>query len=56
MTETLIAYIAAVLVSGATLWLFGRIGTESTPGEIYIKTILLAFPASMAAAAGRLAV
>ncbi len=56
MTETIIAYVAAVVVSGVILWIFGRVGAESTPGEIYAKTILLAFPASMASAAGRLVV
>ena len=40
----------------AVLWLFGRIDEDSAPLEIYTKTVLLAFPASMAAAAGRLAV
>jgi putative integral membrane protein (TIGR02587 family) len=54
--ETLIAYVAAVAVSLAVLWLFGRFDETSTPFEIYTKTVLLAFPASMAAAAGRLAV
>lgn len=54
--ETITAYMAALLVSGAVLWLFGRIDVESAPFEIYAKTVLLAFPASMAAAAGRLAV
>jgi len=50
------AYIAALLVSLAVLWLFGRIDGQSAPFEIYTKSVLLAFPASMAAAAGRLAV
>lgn len=56
LTETVIAYIAALIVSAAFLWIFGRIDVHSTPTEIYTKTILLAFPASMASAAGRLAV
>lgn len=54
--ETLTAYVAAVIVSLAVLWLFGRFDEEATLFEIYAKTVLLAFPASMAAAAGRLAV
>ena len=54
--ETVVAYVAALLVCLAVLWLFGRIDGESSPLEIYTKTVLLAFPASMAAAAGRLAV
>ena len=56
LTETVIAYLAALIVAGLFLWTFGRIGAQSTPGEIYAKTVLLAFPASMASAAGRLAV
>jgi putative integral membrane protein (TIGR02587 family) len=54
--ETFMAYVAALVVSLGVLWLFGRIGMNSAPFEIYAKTVLLAFPASMAAAAGRLAV
>jgi putative integral membrane protein (TIGR02587 family) len=54
--ETVIAYVAALLVCLTVLWLFGRIDQESALMEIYTKTVLLAFPASMAAAAGRLAV
>ena len=53
--ETVMAYLAALLVCLAVLWLFGRIDTETAPLVIYTKTVLLAFPASMAAAAGRLA-
>ncbi|MBW3634772.1 MAG: TIGR02587 family membrane protein [Chloroflexi bacterium] len=54
--ETVFAYVAALLVCLAVLWLFGRVDEDSAPLEIYAKTVLLAFPASMAAAAGRLAV
>ena len=54
--ETLTAYVAATAVSFAALWLFGRVGEGSTFFEIYAKTVLLAFPASLTAAAGRLAV
>ncbi len=54
--ETVTAYIVALLVCLTALWLFGRIGDESPVVEVYTKTVLLAFPASMAAAAGRLAV
>src|SRR5215211_1212685 len=54
--ETVTAYVAALLVCVTVLWLFGRIDQESTMVEVYTKTVLLAFPASMAAAAGRLAV
>lgn len=54
--ETLTAYVAAVAVSLAALWLFGRVDGGSTLFEMYAKTVLLAFPASITAAAGRLAV
>jgi putative integral membrane protein (TIGR02587 family) len=54
--ETVIAYLAALAVSLVVLWLFGRITLETPPFVIYTKAVLLAFPASMAAAAGRLAV
>lgn len=56
VSETVIAYAAALIVSLAILHLFGRLDADSGPLETYSKTILLAFPASMAAAAGRLAV
>jgi putative integral membrane protein (TIGR02587 family) len=54
--ETVVAYVAALIVCLTVLWLFGRIDQESTAVQVYTKTVLLAFPASMAAAAGRLAV
>jgi uncharacterized membrane protein len=54
--ETVTAYVAALLVCLTVLWLFGRIDQESAAVEIYTKSVLLAFPASMAVAAGRLAV
>ncbi|HEX2280832.1 MAG TPA: DUF2391 family protein [Thermomicrobiales bacterium] len=54
--ETVSAYLVALLVCIAVLWLFGRIDEDSTAIVIYTKAVLLAFPASMAAAAGRIAV
>jgi putative integral membrane protein (TIGR02587 family) len=54
--ETMMAYVAALLVCLTVLWLFGRVDQESTAMEIYTKSALLALPASIAAAAGRLAV
>ena len=54
--ETLTAYVAALVVSLTVLWVFGRVDGGAEPFEIYAKTVLLAFPASVAAAAGRLAV
>ena len=54
--ETVLAYLVALAVSLSMLWLFGRIDTDTAPWVVYTKTVLLGFPASMAAAAGRLAV
>lgn len=56
LVETVIAYLVALCISVITLWLFDRIGADTDFWEIYTKTVLLAFPGSMAAAAGRLAV
>jgi len=55
-SETVIAYSVALVVAFSVLWIFGRIGTGMAWLEMYTKTVLLAFPASMAASAGRLAV
>jgi uncharacterized membrane protein len=54
--ETVTAYLVALLVCLIVLSLFGRIDEGSAWVEVYTKTVLLAFPASMTAAAGRLAV
>jgi putative integral membrane protein (TIGR02587 family) len=56
VVETLAAYVVALGASWFTLWLFGRIDGQTAPLVVYIKTMLLAFPASLWAAAGRLAV
>lgn len=56
ITETILAYCVALIVTWACLMIFGRLSLDSPVTEIYAKTVLLAFPASMAAAAGRLAV
>jgi putative integral membrane protein (TIGR02587 family) len=55
-SETVVAYCVALIVSFSVLWIFGRIDSGMMWLEIYTKTVLLAFPASMAASAGRLAV
>ena len=55
-SETVVAYCVALVVAFAVLWIFGRIGPDMMWLEMYTKTVLLAFPASMAASAGRLAV
>lgn len=56
LVETVAAYVVALAVALLVLWLFRRIDAETQSFAIYNKVILLGFPASMAAAAGRLAV
>jgi putative integral membrane protein (TIGR02587 family) len=56
LVETVGSYVVALGVSWFVLRLFGRIDDGTAPLVVYAKTVLLAFPASMAAAAGRLAV
>lgn len=55
VAETLGAYLVALFISWAVLWIF-RFDPDTSLFVTYIKTVLLAFPASIAAAAGRLAV
>jgi putative integral membrane protein (TIGR02587 family) len=55
-SETVAAYCVAFVVAFGVLWIFGRVNANMMWLEIYTKTVLLAFPASMAASAGRLAV
>lgn len=55
LTETVIAYLIALLTGAGLLWLFGRI-TPDTPWHVtYSQVIVLGLPASIGAAAGRLA-
>lgn len=56
ITETILAYIVALFVAWGCMTIFGRVSLDSPMAEVYAKTVLLAFPASMAASAGRLAV
>lgn len=56
ITETLVAYLSAVVVAFTVLRVLGRLDSDSTLLESYMKTMLLALPASIAGAAGRLAV
>jgi putative integral membrane protein (TIGR02587 family) len=55
-SETVVAYCVAFVVAFGVLWIFGRVNAQMMWLEVYTKTVLLAFPASMAASAGRLAV
>jgi putative integral membrane protein (TIGR02587 family) len=52
LTETLLAYVVAVIVSAAMLAMFGRV--DAVDGAATAQVITLAFPASIGAALGRL--
>jgi putative integral membrane protein (TIGR02587 family) len=56
LTETIVAYIIALLVCTATLWIVGALGPDAAIGTILSMTVVLAFPGALGAAAGRLAV
>ena len=52
ITETLLAYAVAFIVSGAMLAMFGRV--DAVNGVAAARIVTLAFPASIGAALGRL--
>ena len=54
IVETASAYVAAVVAALVALFLFGHVDAATPPLLIYTKTVLLAFPAAVGAAAGRL--
>jgi putative integral membrane protein (TIGR02587 family) len=54
--ETVIAYLVALAISFLALMLFGHIDVHTAGLVGYMKSVLLAFPATVGAAAGRLAV
>jgi putative integral membrane protein (TIGR02587 family) len=56
LTETIVAYIVALIVSFATLWLVGALDPSAAIGTILSMTVVLGFPGALGAAAGRLAV
>lgn len=56
LTETIVAYIVALLVCAGTLWGVGALSPATTFGTILSMTVVLAFPGALGAAAGRLAV
>lgn len=53
-TETLLAYLVAFALSAAMLWVFGRI--DGVDGPALASVVVLAFPASIGAALGRMLV
>lgn len=56
LTETIVAYIVALLVCAGTLWIVGALTPATAFGTILSMTVVLAFPGALGAAAGRLAV
>jgi putative integral membrane protein (TIGR02587 family) len=56
VTETIVAYLIALVVSAATLWIVGALMPPIAFGTILSMTVVLAFPGALGAAAGRLAV
>lgn len=56
LTETIVAYLVALIVSAATLWIVGALTPATAFGTILSMTVVLAFPGALGAAAGRLAV
>jgi putative integral membrane protein (TIGR02587 family) len=53
-TETVLAYLVAFALSGALLWVFGRI--DAVDGPALASIVTLSFPASLGAALGRMLV
>ena len=53
-TETLLAYLVAFVLAGAMLWTFGRV--DGINGPALAAVVVLAFPASLGAALGRMLV
>ena len=53
-TETLLAYLVAFVLSAAMLWAFGRL--DAVDGPALASVVVLAFPASLGAALGRMLV
>ena len=54
LVETMLAYLVALMVSAGLLWGFGEIPTID--GSAFAKSVVLAFPASLGAALGRILV
>ena len=54
LVETMLAYLVALLVAAGLLWAFGEI--PSINGATLAKSVVLAFPASLGAALGRILV
>jgi putative integral membrane protein (TIGR02587 family) len=55
-TETVLAYVTALLTSAGLLWLYGQIDVGSDGFVAFTHVLVLGLPAAIGAAAGRLAV
>lgn len=56
ITETVVAYGVSLVVCALVMWFVGAFPNSPAPMTILTKTVVLGFPASLGAAAGRLAV
>jgi putative integral membrane protein (TIGR02587 family) len=56
LTETLAAYLVALLVAGGGAWLVGSFPDDPSLGTVLAMVVVLGLPAALGAAAGRLAV
>lgn len=56
LTETTIAYLIALMTCAGLLLMYGRIGSGDDWNEAFVQIVILGLPASIGAAAGRLAV
>jgi putative integral membrane protein (TIGR02587 family) len=56
VAETVVAYLLSLMVCGLAMWLVGTLTPNDPVGTILAKTVVLGFPGSLGAAAGRLAV
>lgn len=53
-TETFVAYLLSLVVSGALLWFFRNLSSD--PVDALVQAVVLSFPAAIGGAAGRLVV
>ncbi len=56
ITETAVAYLVSLTISGLMLWFFGNLDTGVPVGAALARTVVLSLPASIGGAAGRLVV
>lgn len=56
LTETLAAYIVALIMSGLMLWFFGNLSLDAPLEETLTRVLVLGLPAAIGGSAGRLVV